>query len=149
MEPPTDDGSAETHRTSFCRAKHRTYVLQAAIAAVHAEAHSIGETNWARIVSLYDVLVRIDPWPVVALNRAVEIGMRDGPDAGLLMIEKVSSEGGLDDYHLAHAARADMQRRLGLADAARASYHRALELTHQSAERRFLQARLTELTDAP
>jgi RNA polymerase sigma-70 factor (ECF subfamily) len=121
------------------------YILQAAIAAVHAEAPSAGKTDWAQIVGLYDVLHRIDSSPVVALNRAAAIGMRDGPEAGLAAIEAVLAQGGLDDYHLAHAARADMQRRLGLAEAARASYQRALELTRQPAERRFLQARLAQL----
>ncbi len=121
------------------------YVLQAAIAAVHAEAPSFGETDWAEIVSLYDVLNRVDPSPVVALNRAAAIGMRDGPEAGLAAIEAVLTQGSLDDYHLAHAARADMQRRLGLAEAAQASYRRALESTRQPADRRFLQARLDDL----
>jgi RNA polymerase sigma-70 factor, ECF subfamily len=121
------------------------YILQAAIAAVHAEAPSAGETDWAQIVALYDGLLRVDPSPVVALNRAAALGMRDGPKAGLAAIEAVLGEGGLDNYHLAHAARADMQRRLGLAEAARASYQRALELTRQPAERRFLQARLAQL----
>jgi RNA polymerase sigma-70 factor, ECF subfamily len=121
------------------------YLLQAAVAAVHAEAPSVGETDWAQIVALYDVLLRVDPSPVVALNRAAAVGMRDGPKAGLASIDAVLKQGGLDDYHLAHSARADMQRRLGLAEAARASYQRALELTRQPAERRFLQARLTQL----
>jgi RNA polymerase sigma-70 factor (ECF subfamily) len=122
------------------------YTLQAAIVGVHAEAPRFGETDWARIVALYDVLSRVDPSPVVALNRAVALAMRDGPEVGLAAIEAVQSRGGLDGYHLAHAARADMQRRLGLTEAARASYQRALELTHQSAERQFLQARLAQLT---
>jgi len=121
------------------------YVLQAAIAAVHAEAPSVGETDWTQVAALYDVLHRVDPSPVVALNRAVAIGMRDGPKAGLAIIEAVLDRGGLDNYHLAHAARAEMQRRLGLAEAARTSYQRALELTQQSAERRFLRARLAQL----
>jgi RNA polymerase sigma-70 factor (ECF subfamily) len=121
------------------------YLLQAAIAAVHAEAPSFGETDWARIVGLYDNLLRVDPSPVAALNRAVALGMRDGPDAGLASIEAVLKQGGLDDYHLAHSARADLQRRVGLAQAARASYQRAIELTRQPAERRFLQARLAQL----
>ncbi len=121
------------------------YLLQAAVAAVHAEAPSVQETDWAQIVALYDVLLRVDPSPVVALNRAAAVGMRDGPEAGLASIEAVLEQGGLNDYHLAHSARADMQRRLGLAEAARASYQRALELTRQPAERRFLQARLTQL----
>jgi RNA polymerase sigma-70 factor (ECF subfamily) len=121
------------------------YLLQAAVAAVHAEAPSVGETDWAQIVTLYDVLLRVDPSPVVALNRAAALGMRDGPEAGLESIDAALEQGGLDDYHLAHSARADMQRRLGLAKAARASYQRALELTRQPAERRFLQARLSQL----
>jgi RNA polymerase sigma-70 factor, ECF subfamily len=121
------------------------YALQAAIAAVHAEAPSAAETDWAQIAALYDVLLRVDSSPVVALNRAVALGMRDGSEAGLAAIEAVLGQGGLDGYHLAHAARADMQRRLGLAEAARASYQRALELTRQPAERRFLRARLAQL----
>ncbi len=122
------------------------YLLQAAIAAIHAEAPSAGETDWEQIVALYGVLRRIDPSPVVALNSAVAVSMRDGPEAGLAAIEAVLlGQGGLDEYHLAHAARADMQRRLGLTEAARASYQRALALTRQPAERRFLQARLAQL----
>lgn len=125
------------------------YVLQAAIAAVHAVAPSVAETDWAEVVALYDVLLRIDPSPVVALNRAAALGMRDGPEAGLLAIEAVLEQGGLGDYHLAHAARADMQRRLGHDEAARASYQRALDLTRQPAERRFLRARLNQLSGGP
>ena len=121
------------------------YALQAAIAALHAEAASAAETDWAQIVALYDVLLRVEPSPVVALNRAAAIAMRDGPAAGLREIEAVLAEGALDGYALAHAARADMQRRQGLSSAARASYVRALELTRQPAERRFLEARLRAL----
>jgi RNA polymerase sigma-70 factor (ECF subfamily) len=121
------------------------YLLQAAIAAVHAEAPSGDRTDWAQIVGLYDVLRLVDPSPVVALNRAAALAMRDGPEAGLAAIEAVLGHGGLDGYYLAHAARADMQRKLGLTAAARASYRRALALTRQPAERRFLQARLSEL----
>jgi len=121
------------------------HVLQAAIAGVHAEAPRFAETDWSRIVALYDVLIRVDPSPVVALNRAAALAMRDGPEAGLAAIEAVLSRGGLDGYHLAHAARADMQRRLGLTEAARASYERALKLTRQPAEQRFLQTRLAQL----
>jgi RNA polymerase sigma-70 factor (ECF subfamily) len=121
------------------------YVLQAAIVAVHAAAPSTGQTDWAEIVGLYDVLLRIEPSPIVALNRAAALGMRDGPKAGLASIEAVMGDGQLDDYALAHSARADMQRRLGLAEAAHASYQRALELTRQHAERRFLQRRLDQL----
>ncbi|MDB5393052.1 MAG: polymerase, sigma subunit, family [Rhodospirillales bacterium] len=122
-----------------------SYLSQAAIAGVHVEAPSVDEIDWVRIVELYDLLLRIDPSPVAALNRAVALGMRDGPEAALAGIEAVLREGDLDDYHLAHAARADIQRRLGLAEAARASYQRALELARQPADRRFLQARLAQL----
>lgn len=121
------------------------YLLQAAIAALHAQAPSTSNTDWSQIVALYDVLYRLTPSPVVALNRAVALGMRDGPAAGLAAIEAVLEQGGLDGYHLAHAARADMQRRLGLTDAARVSYQRALDLARQPAERRFLEARLSGL----
>jgi RNA polymerase sigma-70 factor, ECF subfamily len=121
------------------------YLLQAAIAAVHAEAPGDGETDWAQIVGLYGVLGRVAPSPVVALNRAAAIASRDGPEAGLAAIDAVLAQGNLDGYHLAHAARADMQRRLGLEEAARASYRRALELTRQPAERRFLERRLAQL----
>ncbi|MER8414796.1 RNA polymerase sigma factor [Mesorhizobium sp. M1342] len=121
------------------------YILQAAIASVHAEAAGTAETDWVQIVALYDVLGRVDPSPVVALNRAAAIGMRDGPQAGLAAVEAVMGQGGLDGYHLAHAARADMQRRLGLTEAARTSYRRAIELTRQPAERRFIEGRLGQL----
>ena len=121
------------------------YLLQAAIAALHAEAPSFDDTDWTQVVALYDVLHGLGPSPVVALNRAAAIGMRDGPQAGLAAIEAAMGQGGLDNYHLAHAARADMQRRLGLASQAGASYRRALELARQPAERRFLAARLAQL----
>lgn len=122
------------------------YVLQAAIAAVHAEAPGVAETDWTQIVTLYNALLRLAPSPVVALNRAVALGMRDGAMAGLTAINSVMEQGGLDAYHLAHAARADMQRRLGHTTAAQASYQRALELTRQPAERRFLLSRLSQVT---
>lgn len=121
------------------------YLLQAAIAAIHAGASSIETTDWGQIVGFYDTLLRVDPSPVVALNRAAAIGMRDGPAAGLTAVEAALGSGGLEGYHLAHAARADMQRKLGHADAARMSYRRALELARQPAERRFLEARLAEI----
>ena len=124
------------------------YVLQAAIADLHAEAPNTAATDWAQILALYDVLRRVDPSPVVALNRAVALGMRDGAQAGLAAVEQLMSQGGLDDYHLAHAARADLQRRLGQLEAAKASYGRALELARQPAERRFLQIRLAQLAAA-
>lgn len=121
------------------------YLLQAAIADVHAEAPTSAETDWNQIVGLYDVLCRIDTSPVVALNRAAAVGMRDGAAAGLAAIDAVLARGELSQYHLAHAARADMQRRLGQVQAARASYLQALGLATQPAERRFLEARLAQL----
>ena len=123
------------------------YILQAAIAAVHAEAPSPAGTDWARIVGLYDVLVQADPSPVVELNRAVAVAMRDGPLAGLTLIDAILGRGDLGNYHLAHAARADLCRRLGRTAEARASYKRALGLTQQEPERRFLKRRLSELAD--
>jgi RNA polymerase sigma-70 factor (ECF subfamily) len=126
-----------------------SYLLQAAIADVHCEAPSIAQTDWPQIVGLYDVLCRIDPSPVAALNRAAALGMRDGPEAGLAAIEAVMQGCNLGRYHLAHAARADLQRRLGLCDAAQASYERALELTDQPAERRFLERRLGRAVTRP
>jgi RNA polymerase sigma-70 factor, ECF subfamily len=121
------------------------YSLQAAIAAVHADAVSADATDWAEIVALYDVLLRIDPSPVVELNRSVAVAMRDGPAAGLALIDPILARGDLLDYHLAHAARADLWRRLGQTAQARAAYQRAIALTRQGPERRFLERRLTEL----
>jgi len=121
------------------------YTLQAAIGAVHAEAPDAAATDWDRIVGLYDVLVRLDPSPVVELNRAVAVAMRDGPMAGLALIDVLLARGDLSDFHLAHAARADMCRRLGRTADARASYKRALSLARQDPERRFLERRLQEL----
>jgi RNA polymerase sigma-70 factor (ECF subfamily) len=124
-----------------------TYTLQAAIAAVHAEAASAAATDWGRIVALYDLLAAVDPSPVVELNRAVAVAMRDGPEEALALIDALLARGDLADYHLAHAARADMWRRLGRTAEARASYERALGLTRQDPERRFLERRLRELQD--
>jgi len=121
------------------------YTLQAAISAVHAEAHAAAATDWSQIVGLYDVLARAEPSPVVELNRAVAVAMRDGPAAGLALVDAVLARGDLADYRLAHAARADLCRRLGRAAEARASYQRALALTQQEPERRFLERRLAEL----
>ena len=121
------------------------YSLQAAIAAVHAEAPSAAATDWAQIVALYDVLARMDPSPIVELNRAVALAMRDGPAVGLRLIEEIFRKGDLEDYHLAHAARADLCRRLGKKKEALASYERALSLARQEPERRFLERRLAEL----
>jgi RNA polymerase sigma-70 factor, ECF subfamily len=121
------------------------YSLQAAIAAVHAEAPSSAATDWPQIVGLYDVLLRADPSPVIELNRAVAVAMRDGPAAGLTLVDALLARGELKDYHLAHAARADLCRRLGKVPEARASYERALALTQLDPERRFLQQRLAQL----
>ena len=121
------------------------YTLQAAIAAVHAAAPNVAETDWAQIVALYDLLMRVDPSPIVALNRAVAVAMRDGPAKGLELVDALLEGGELADYHLAHAARADLCRRLGKSSEARASYEQALALTKQEPERRFLEKRLAEL----
>ena len=121
------------------------YTLQAAIAAVHAEAPSADKTDWPQIVGLYDVLARADPSPVIELNRAAAIAMRDGPAAGLALIDEIIARGDLESYHLAHSARADLCRRLGRIDEARAAYRRALELVRLDPERRFLERRLHEL----
>jgi RNA polymerase sigma-70 factor, ECF subfamily len=121
------------------------YTIQAAIAAVHANAPNAAATDWAQIVALYDLLARAEPSPVVELNRAVAVAMRDGPAAGLALIDAILERGDLSDYHLAHAARADLCRRLGRRADARASYERALSLTEQEPEQRFLERRLAEL----
>jgi len=122
------------------------YSIQAAIAAVHAEAASAAETDWAEIVGLYDVLHRMEPSPVVELNRAVAVAMRDGPQAGLALVEAILSRGELSDYHLAHAARADFYRRLERWKEARSAYERALKLATQEPERRFLERRLEAMS---
>ena len=121
------------------------YTIQAAIAAVHAEAPTAAATDWAEIVGLYDVLSRADASPVIELNRAVAVAMRDGPAAGLALVEAILDRGALLDYRLAHAARAELCRRLGRTAEARTSYERALALTRQEPERRFLERRLAEL----
>jgi RNA polymerase sigma-70 factor, ECF subfamily len=121
------------------------YTLQAAIAAVHAEAPTAEATDWTQIVALYDVLMRVEPSPVVELNRAVAVAMRDGPEAGLGMVDGIVARGDLDTYHLAHATRADFLRRLGRKDEAREAYGRALELARQQPERSFLEGRVAEL----
>jgi RNA polymerase sigma-70 factor, ECF subfamily len=123
------------------------YTLQASIAAVHAEAPNAAATDWAQIVGLYDVLVRAEPSPVVELNRAVAVTMRDGPSAGLTLVDAILARGDLQDYHLAHSARAELCLRLGRTPEARASYQRALELARQEPERRFLERRLSGLPD--
>ena len=123
------------------------YTLQAAIAAVHAEAATAAATDWRQIAGLYDVLLRAEPSPVVELNRAAAVAMRDGPAAGLALIDAILARGDLADYSLAHSARADLCRRLGRRGQARASYERALSLTRQEPQRRFLERRLRELTE--
>ncbi|AQZ34443.1 RNA polymerase subunit sigma-24 [Pseudomonas sp. LPH1] len=121
------------------------YSLQAAIAAVHAEAASLEETDWAQIVGLYDELLRLNPSPVIELNRAVALAMRDSEQAGLVEIDRLLAAGELEGYHLAHAARADLLRRLGRREQAIAAYRQALALAQQGPDRQFLQSRLDEL----
>jgi RNA polymerase sigma-70 factor (ECF subfamily) len=138
------EGRALVERALLSR-RFGPYTLQAAIAAVHAEAPHAGATDWRQIVGLYDVLLRADPSPIVELNRAAAIAMRDGPDAGLALIDAILARGDLTDYPLAHSARADLCRRLGRTTDARAAYARALELTGQAPQRRFLERRIAEL----
>jgi RNA polymerase sigma-70 factor (ECF subfamily) len=121
------------------------YTLQAAIAARHATASSAAETDWGEIVRYYDLLMQAAPSPVAELNRAVAVAMRDTPEAGLLLVDAILERGALSEYHLAHAARADLCRRLGRIDEAGASYERALALATQEPERRFLERRLREI----
>ncbi len=121
------------------------YALQAAIAALHVESRTPAETDWAQIVALYDILIRMEPTPIVALNRAVAVAMRDEPDAGLALIDSILDGGDLTDFHLAHSARADLLRRLGRNSEAITAYERALALVTQGPERRFLARRLVEL----
>ena len=125
------------------------YCLQAAIAAVHAEAPTAGETDWEQIVGLYDVLLRAVPSPVIELNRAVAVAKRDGALAGLTLVEGILDRGELQDYHLAHSARAEFCRQLGRVEEARVAYRRALELTRQEPERRFIEGRLSALDRLP
>ena len=140
------EGSALVEKALISR-RFGAYTLQAAIAAVHAEAPHADATDWDEIVGLYDVLLGLDPSPVVELNRAVAVTMRDGPAAGLALIDAILARGDLRDYHLAHAAHADLCRRLGRTAQARVSYQRALALARQEPERRFLERRLAELPD--
>jgi RNA polymerase sigma-70 factor (ECF subfamily) len=125
------------------------YTLEAAIAAVHVEAPNVAATDWAQIVALYDALLSGNPSPVVELNRAVAVAMRDGPQAGLTLIDDILARGELEDYYLAHSAKADFHRRLGEVEPARASYERALELARPEVARRFLARRLLELLSFP
>jgi RNA polymerase sigma-70 factor (ECF subfamily) len=121
------------------------YTLQAAISAVHSESSRHAGTNWTRIVEWYDLLVQADPSPVVQLNRAVAVAMRDGPDEGLRLLDGLAEMGRLDNYHLFHAARADLLRRAGRPSDARLAYARALDLTSQEPERRFLEKQVRKL----
>jgi RNA polymerase sigma-70 factor (ECF subfamily) len=140
-----DEGAALVRQALLSR-RFGPYTLQAAITAVHAEAQDAQSTDWAEIVGLYRALMRIDPSPVVELNQAVAVAMLEGPEAGLAMVNEILSRGDLTDYHLAHSAQADLNRRLGRTDEARAAYERALELVKQEPERRFLERRLAELS---
>ena len=140
------EGTALVERSLASR-RIGPYTLQAAISAVHAEAPTAAATDWAQIVGLYDVLLRADPSPVVELNRAVAVAMRDGPAAGLALIDALLAKGALAEYHLAHSARAELCRRLGRTADARVSYERALALARQEPQRRFLERRLRELLD--
>jgi len=142
--PHIEEGLALVQKALSSR-RFGAYTLQAAIAAVHAEAESVAATDWRQIVALYNQLVRIQPSPVVHLNRAVAIAMRDGPEAGLAHIDAVLAHGELANYYLAHSARADMCRRLGRTAEARSSYEKALALTQQEPERQFLQERIRQL----
>jgi RNA polymerase sigma-70 factor (ECF subfamily) len=138
------EGSALVERALASR-RFGSYTLQAAIAAVHAAAASAADTDWAEIVGLYDLLLAAEPSPVIELNRAVAVAMRDGPAAGLALVDAILARGELQDYRLAHAARADLCRRLGRTAEAWSAYQRALALTRQEPERRFLERRLREL----
>jgi RNA polymerase sigma-70 factor, ECF subfamily len=138
------EGKALVERALSSR-RFGPYTLQAAIAAVHAGAPNAAATDWAQIVGLYDILVLAEPSPVVELNRAVAVAMRDGPEAGLALIDAILARGDLTEYHLAHSARADLCRRLGRTAEARDSYKRSLALARQEPERRFLERRLREL----
>ena len=140
-----DEGVALVERALVSR-RFGVYTLQAAIAGVHAEAPTAAATDWNQIVGLYDALLRGSPSPVVELNRAVAVAMRDGPPAGLALIDEILQRGNLQDYYLAHSARADLCRRMGKIAEARASYQRALNLARSEPARRFLAGRLNELT---
>jgi RNA polymerase sigma-70 factor (ECF subfamily) len=139
------EGSTLVERALLSR-RFGPYTIQAAIAAVHAGAPSAAATDWQEIVGLYDVLIRAEPSPVVELNRAVAVAMRNTPEAGLVLIDAILSRGDLADYHLAHSARGELCRRLGRVEEARTSFTRALSLVRQEPERRFLERRLRELS---
>jgi RNA polymerase sigma-70 factor, ECF subfamily len=132
-------------RRALASRRFGPYTLQAAIAAAHATAPTAAETDWTEIAVLYDLLAQLQPSPVVDLNRAVAVAMRDGPAAGLTLLDAILARGELAEYHLAHSARAELCRRLDRPDEARAAYEKALSLTRQEPERRFLARRLAEL----
>ena len=140
------EGSALVEQ-AFATGRFGTYALQAAISAIHAEARHADATDWEQIVGLYDALLRLEPTPVIELNRAVAVAMHLGPAAGLALVDNLITGGQLQNYHLAHAAQADLHRRLGHVAEARAAYGRALALTRQEPERRFLHRRLADLPD--
>jgi RNA polymerase sigma-70 factor (ECF subfamily) len=137
----------ELVKRAFASPEVGGYALQAAIAAVHAGAADAAATDWAEIVKYYDLLLLADPSPVIELNHAVAVGMRDGPEAGLALVDAILARGDLGDYLFAHSARADLCRRLGRVEEARDSYGRALQLARQEPERRFLAQRLRELPE--
>src|SRR4029453_6319642 len=139
-----DEGARLVERALESR-RFGPYTIQAAIAGVHAEARTADETDWGEIVGLYDVLWRMDSSPVIELNRAVAVAMRAGPASGLELVERILARGDLKDYRFAHAARAELCRRLGRVTDARQSFERALALTKQEPERRFIERRLAEL----
>ena len=138
------EGVALVERALLSR-RFGPYTLQAAIAAVHAETPDAAATDWPQIVALYSPLARVEPSPVVELNRAVAVAMRDGPEFGLVLIDRTLARGDLADYHLAHSARAELRRRLGRKAEARSSFERALSLTQQEPQRRFIEQRLQKL----
>jgi RNA polymerase sigma-70 factor, ECF subfamily len=142
-----EEGKALVGRALASR-RFGPYTLQAAIASVHAEARDAASTDWAQIVGVYDVLLRANPSPVVELNRAIAVAMRDGPAEGLTLVEGILGRGDLEDYYLAHSARADLCRRLGKREEAAASYRRALVLARQEPSRIFLAKRLRELGES-
>ena len=139
------EGAALVQR-AFSMGEVGPYAIQSAIASIHAQAASAAATDWRRIVDLYDLLLKAEPSPVVELNRAVAVAMLHGPEAGLRLIDDLFARGELQTYHLAHAARADLCRRLGRTDDARRAYEQALGLTRQEPERRFLERRLLEVS---
>ena len=143
-----EDATVEEQRTALeeaLRAGPGPYALQAAIAALHCQAARPEETDWPQIVRLYEVLERVQPSPIVSLNRAAAVAMVEGPRAALTLVDALAASGELDRYHLLHAARADLLRRLGALDEAAKSYEEALAFATNESERRFLERRLTEV----